>query len=61
MCLQLYMWKYTLKLQQPGCSQEEELALLLKTRRSLRAVHFHPQGSPMLLTAEVLCLLQRIL
>jgi activator-of-BECN1-regulated-autophagy protein 1 len=26
---------------------------VLKTRRSLRAVHFHPHGAPLLLTAEV--------
>ena len=24
-----------------------------KTRRSLRAVHFHPHGAPLMLTAEV--------
>ncbi|KAL0742983.1 hypothetical protein Bca4012_084496 [Brassica carinata] len=28
-------------------------AIVLKTRRSLRAVHFHPHGIPLLLTAEV--------
>jgi hypothetical protein len=27
----------------------------LKTRRSLRAVHFHPHGRPLMLTAEVRC------
>ena len=28
--------------------------VVLKTRRSLRAVHFQPHGIPLLLTAEVL-------
>ncbi|KAG0453154.1 hypothetical protein HPP92_025818 [Vanilla planifolia] len=28
--------------------------IVLKTRRSLRAVHFHPHGAPFLLTAEVI-------
>lgn len=28
-------------------------AAVLKTRRSMRAVHFHPQGLPIVLTAEV--------
>ncbi len=27
--------------------------IALKTRRSLRAVHFHPHGAPLMLTAEV--------
>lgn len=27
--------------------------IVLKTRRSLRAVHFHPHAAPFLLTAEV--------
>lgn len=29
--------------------------IVLRTRRSLRAVHFHPHGAPFLLTAEVYC------
>jgi len=28
-------------------------AIVLRTRRSLRAVHFHPHAAPFLLTAEV--------
>ena len=48
MCTQLYIWQYN--------SREVEVAspaIVLKTRRSLRAVHFHPHGAPLLLTAEV--------
>eukprot|EP00250_Pteridium_aquilinum_P018279 c24019_g2_i1 orf=561-2570(+) len=44
----LYIWKYS--------SQEEDRAsatIVLRTRRSLRNVHFHPQAVPLLLTAEV--------
>ncbi|KAL2612392.1 hypothetical protein R1flu_024084 [Riccia fluitans] len=43
----LYIWQYT---------KEAEAAsptIVLKTRRSLRAVHFHPHAAPLLLTAEV--------
>jgi hypothetical protein len=32
-----------------------------KTRRSLRAVHFHPHGAPLMLTAEVDHCLQPLL
>ncbi|KAA6427427.1 MAG: Transducin family WD-40 repeat family isoform 3 [Trebouxia sp. A1-2] len=45
----LYMWQYTR--QQQG--EEGAPAVALKTRRSLRAVHFHPLGLPLVLTAEV--------
>ena len=44
--LQLYMWEYGKEGVQP--------MVVLKTRRSLRAVHFQPHGVPLLLTAEVL-------
>ncbi|PON54577.1 Guanine nucleotide-binding protein, beta subunit [Trema orientale] len=40
----LYIWNYDKRLP-PN--------IVLKTRRSLRAVHFHPHGAPFLLTAEV--------
>ncbi|KAL3683476.1 hypothetical protein R1sor_001498 [Riccia sorocarpa] len=43
----LYIWQYT---------KEGEAAnptIVLRTRRSLRAVHFHPHAAPLLLTAEV--------
>lgn len=43
--LQLYMWEYSKEGVQP--------MVVLKTRRSLRAVHFQPHGIPLLLTAEV--------
>ncbi len=43
------MWQYTR--QQQG--EEGAPAVALKTRRSLRAVHFHPLGLPLVLTAEV--------
>ena len=43
--LQLYMWEYSKEGVQP--------MVVLKTRRSLRAVHFQPHGTPLLLTAEV--------
>lgn len=42
---QLYMWEYAKEGAQP--------MVVLKTRRSLRAVHFQPHGIPLLLTAEV--------
>lgn len=41
----LYMWSYA----QTGNKPE----IVLKTRRSMRAVHFHPYGLPVILTAEV--------
>ncbi|EXB46040.1 Activating molecule in BECN1-regulated autophagy protein 1 [Morus notabilis] len=40
----LYIWNY---------SKKTAPAIVLKTRRSLRAVHFHPHAAPFLLTAEV--------
>ena len=42
---QMYMWEYSKEGAQP--------MVVLKTRRSLRAVHFQPHGTPLLLTAEV--------
>ncbi|KAK9806274.1 hypothetical protein WJX72_008088 [[Myrmecia] bisecta] len=42
----LYLWEYSRR--PPG-----PLIIALKTRRSLRAVHFHPHGAPLLMTAEV--------
>jgi activator-of-BECN1-regulated-autophagy protein 1 len=44
---QLYIWNYNKK------DDASFPAIILKTRRSLRAVHFHPHGAPYLLTAEV--------
>lgn len=41
----LYMWEYTI----PGVAP----SIVLRTRRSMRAVHFHPHGLPLILTAEV--------
>ncbi|XP_071722048.1 uncharacterized protein [Rutidosis leptorrhynchoides] len=43
----LYIWNYDAK------GEASTPAIILKTRRSLRAVHFHPHGAPFLLTAEV--------
>ncbi|XP_058101415.1 uncharacterized protein LOC131245756 [Magnolia sinica] len=43
----LYIWNYDKKREAPSPT------IVLKTRRSLRAVHFHPHGAPFLLTAEV--------
>ncbi|KAG8636834.1 uncharacterized protein LOC110601972 isoform X2 [Manihot esculenta] len=43
----LYIWQYNNK------GETSSPAIVLKTRRSLRAVHFHPHGAPFLLTAEV--------
>lgn len=43
----LYIWHYDRK------GESSSPTILLKTRRSLRAVHFHPHGAPFLLTAEV--------
>ncbi|KAL6757465.1 quinon protein alcohol dehydrogenase-like superfamily [Haematococcus lacustris] len=42
----VYVWPY-----QAGLDSQP--SVLLKTRRSLRALHFHPLGRPLLLTAEV--------
>ncbi|XP_050375456.1 uncharacterized protein LOC126792968 [Argentina anserina] len=41
----LYIWHYNRRGDSP--------TIVLKTRRSLRAVHFHPHAAPFLLTAEV--------
>ncbi|KAF8111594.1 hypothetical protein N665_0074s0120 [Sinapis alba] len=43
----LYIWQYD------KIGEDSSPAIVLKTRRSLRAVHFHPHGVPLLLTAEV--------
>jgi hypothetical protein len=43
---QVYVWPY----REGPASQP---AVVLKTRKSLRALHFHPHGLPILLTAEV--------
>ncbi|EFH41654.1 transducin family protein [Arabidopsis lyrata subsp. lyrata] len=43
----LHMWHYNRR------GDESSPTVVLKTRRSLRAVHFHPHGAPFLLTAEV--------
>ncbi|KAK4792753.1 hypothetical protein SAY86_023188 [Trapa natans] len=43
----LYIWHYNRRGETPPP------AIVLRTRRSLRAVHFHPHASPFLLTAEV--------
>ncbi|XP_010441955.1 PREDICTED: uncharacterized protein LOC104725057 isoform X2 [Camelina sativa] len=43
----LHMWHYNRR------GEESSPTVVLKTRRSLRAVHFHPHGAPFLLTAEV--------
>lgn len=42
------MWHYN-----DGGEASSTPAFVLKTRRSLRAVHFHPHGAPYLLTAQV--------
>lgn len=44
---QLYIWHYNKK------GEASSPVFVLKTRRSLRAVHFHPHAAPYLLTAEV--------
>ena len=44
---QLYIWNYNNR------DWSSIPAIILRTRRSLRAVHFHPLGAPYLLTAEV--------
>ncbi|KAK4585863.1 hypothetical protein RGQ29_023178 [Quercus rubra] len=43
----LYMWHYNRR------GETSSPVIVLKTRRSLRAVHFHPHAAPFLLTAEV--------
>ncbi|XP_024533598.1 uncharacterized protein LOC9636947 [Selaginella moellendorffii] len=43
----LYIWQYT-KEGDAACPN-----IVLRTRRSLRAVHFHPLAAPLVLTAEV--------
>ncbi|KAL1808600.1 hypothetical protein ACET3Z_025590 [Daucus carota] len=43
----LYIWHYS------GRVETVSPSIILKTRRSLRAVHFHPHAAPFLLTAEV--------
>ena len=56
----LYAWKYK-KYKSLGqvnpdgsaVSAQDAVKVLLRTTRSLRAVHFHPTGAPMILTAEV--------
>lgn len=59
LALQLYMWDYTQPRAVPvtagsnGSSSAKQPHITLKTRRSLRAVHFHPHGRPLMLTAEV--------
>lgn len=54
----LYAWKYTKYRTRSDASGAEvdvrdAVSVLLKTTRSLRAVHFHPCGAPLMLTAEV--------
>ncbi|KAG6420034.1 hypothetical protein SASPL_116548 [Salvia splendens] len=43
----LYMWHYN------KGGEASSPTIILKTRRSLRAVHFHPHAAPFILTAEV--------
>ncbi|KAJ8749067.1 hypothetical protein K2173_013674 [Erythroxylum novogranatense] len=43
----LYIWHYNKR------GEASSPTIVLKARRSLRAVHFHPHGAPFLLTAEV--------
>lgn len=43
----LYIWRYNRR------GETSSPTIVLKTRRSLRAVHFHPHAAPFLLTAEV--------
>ncbi|XP_031283795.1 uncharacterized protein LOC116142505 isoform X2 [Pistacia vera] len=43
----LYIWPYNYR------GEASSPIIVLKTRRSLRAVHFHPHAAPFLLTAEV--------
>ncbi|CAI9300753.1 unnamed protein product [Lactuca saligna] len=43
----LYLWQYSSR------GETSSPAIVLRTRRSLRAVHFHPHSAQLLLTAEV--------
>ncbi|KAD6120047.1 hypothetical protein R6Q59_026075 [Mikania micrantha] len=43
----LYLWQYNSR------GETSSPVIILRTRRSLRAVHFHPHSAPLLLTAEV--------
>ncbi|KAL5851662.1 hypothetical protein ACOSQ3_006780 [Xanthoceras sorbifolium] len=43
----LYIWHYNRR------GETSQPRIVLRTRRSLRAVHFHPHGAPFILTAEV--------
>ncbi|KAL6517158.1 hypothetical protein OROHE_017864 [Orobanche hederae] len=43
----LYIWHYSRR------GEASSPIIILRTQRSLRAVHFHPHGAPFLLTAEV--------
>ncbi|XP_026660399.1 uncharacterized protein LOC103706953 [Phoenix dactylifera] len=43
----LYIWNYNKR------GEASSPMIVLRTRRSLRAVHFHPHAAPFLLTAEV--------
>ncbi|KAL4558615.1 hypothetical protein LXL04_036816 [Taraxacum kok-saghyz] len=43
----LYLWQYNNK------GETSSPSIVLRTRRSLRAVHFHPHSAQLLLTAEV--------
>lgn len=45
--IQLFIWHYN------RVGDPSSPTIVLKTRRSLRAVHFHPHAAPFLLTAEV--------
>ena len=56
----LFQWKYKKhrfhgQLNPDGTQAhaQDAVTVLLRTTRSLRAVHFHPTGAPLLLTAEV--------
>lgn len=44
----MYIWKYN----QNGLTKPVPV-VVLKTRRSIRAVHYHPHGAPIVVTAEV--------
>mmetsp|Transcript_7806 Transcript_7806/g.18684 ORF Transcript_7806/g.18684 Transcript_7806/m.18684 type:complete len:729 (+) Transcript_7806:188-2374(+) len=44
----LYIWEHN-----KGAVESGVPSICLRTRRSLRAVHFHPHGAPLILTAEV--------
>ncbi len=58
--LQLFMWEWSKGGALPsefaeGAEHAWSPVVVHKTRRSLRAVHFHPHGAPLMLTAEVAC------